>query len=103
MKYQLVLQFSETLMEDFDAVLDFEEDLISELTESAEVDGHDMGAGEINFFILTESPAAAFERCAAVLSRARLLDHVTVAYRSLDGEHYTVIWPASFQGEFEIA
>lgn len=89
-------------MEEFDTVVKFEDELISELDVFADVDGHDLGAGEVNFFVLTNEPSVAFERCKTVLLRSRLLDHVTAAYRSLDGEVYSVIWPVSFQGEFKI-
>jgi hypothetical protein len=61
MRTQLVLQF--TTDEDlgsFDNLIGFEEALSSLIGETAEVDGHDFGSGEMNIFILTDDPVATF-------------------------------------------
>jgi hypothetical protein len=94
-EYQLVLQFPCNSMEEFDAVVKLEDILIAELSGSpAEVDGHDSGSGEANIFIFTSHPRETFERAHAVVSRASYLPSVLrAAYRRLDEEVYTVLWP----------
>jgi hypothetical protein len=61
-KYQLVLQWPAHAIEDFDRLVEVEETLVERLSERHDVDGHDMGAGEMNMFIHTEHPTAALPR-----------------------------------------
>ena len=56
MKYQLVLQFYASSIEDFDQLIEIEEMLESTLGNLHEVDGHDFGSGEMNIFIHTNDP-----------------------------------------------
>ena len=49
MKYQLVIQFREELFEEIDEIANLEDRLQKSLID-AEVDGHDIGSGECNFF-----------------------------------------------------
>jgi hypothetical protein len=102
-QYQLVLQFRGDALDDFDAMVALETALVAELGNTAEVDGHDMGSGEINIFILTSNPVSAFEKSRVVLSQLNLLAAVTAAYRLVSGEVYTVVWPATFHGKFVVA
>jgi hypothetical protein len=91
--YPLVLQFRGNDRLDFDALVDLEEELQRLVEPLADVDGHDMGSGEINIFILTADPVATFERAKPLLSDASLLNKVVVAYRELLSDNFTVIWP----------
>src|SRR2546427_12694121 len=93
MDYQLVLQFRGDSLADYDAMVALEHDLIAELGDSADVDGHDVGSGETNIFIITAEPVRTFRASRVVLERNRCLGAVTAAYRSVDGEVYTVVWP----------
>ena len=52
MKNQLVLQFRGDSLEDYDAMISLEDELIETLRDSAKVDGHDVGSGEVNIFHL---------------------------------------------------
>jgi len=56
MDYQVVLQFRGDSPEDLDATVAMEDDLIEELGDSADVDGHDVGSGETNIFRGMTSP-----------------------------------------------
>ena len=103
MDYQLVLQFRGDSLDDFDAMVALEEELTEELGDSADVDGHDVGSGETNIFILTSDPAGTFERATPVLARTQRLQAVTAAYRRVDGEQFTVIWPEGSTNEFRVA
>jgi hypothetical protein len=102
MRYQLVLQFRGDSLEDLDATVALEHELIEQLGESADVDGHDVGSGETNIFIFTSDPAATFSRARPVLERRQQLKSVTAAYRDAEGERYTVIWPEGSRREFRV-
>jgi hypothetical protein len=102
MDYQLVFQFRGDTLADYDAMIALEDELIAELRDSADVDGHDSGSGETNIFIFTSDPAATFDRARPVLDRRQCLQSVTAAFRQVDGESYTVIWPAGSRAEFSL-
>jgi len=103
MQYQLTLQFRGDSLDDYDAMIALEKDLTEQLGDSADVDGHDCGSGETNIFIFTLDPTATFQRVKPVLERTRHLQAVTAAYREVDGDQYTVIWPEGSQSEFRVA
>lgn len=92
----------ETIL-DFDALVTLEQNLQRVVEPIAEVDGHDIGSGEINIFVFTADPVATFERAKMLLSDASLLDKVGSAYRDLQSDKYTVIWPESSAEVFTIA
>ena len=102
MSYQLVLQFSGDSLASYDKMIALEDQLIELLRGRAEVDGHDCGQGETNIFILTENPTTTFKQAWPVLSDAEHASSLRVAYRSIPGEDYTVIWPKDFIGTFTI-
>ena len=97
MTFQLVLQFNGDSLIDYDAMATLEDELIQDLGDTAEVDGHDIGAGQANIFIVTSQPESTFGRAKAVLERSHLLGSVTAAYRPVAGQSYTVLWPAHRQ------
>jgi len=102
MTYQLVLQFSGDTLADYDAMVALEDRLIEDLSHSAKVDGHDCGSGETNIFIITSDPVATFWRVRQTLRQEGRLESVTAAYRPIDGEQFTVLWPEGSQREFRI-
>jgi hypothetical protein len=93
MRFQLVIQFRPTRSLDFDRFVAIEDALISELGDFALVDGHDMGSGEFNIFILTDSPVGTFQRAQLLLQEMKPEGSMNVAYRDVDEEHYVVVWP----------
>ena len=102
MKYQLVLQFRGDSLEDLDATVALEDQLIGELGDTADVDGHDVGSGETNIFIFTPDPQMTFRQLRPVLERTNSLQTVTVAYRLRNGNDYIVIWPEASTKVFRI-
>ena len=102
-RYQLVLQFRGDSLDDYDAMIRLEDDLIAELQGVAEVDGHDMDSGQANIFILTSDPRGILERAKPVLKGRKCLEIMTAAYRTVDGENYTMIWPEGSTDEFRVA
>src|SRR5664279_826024 len=93
MRFQLVIQFRPTGSLDFDRIVAIEDRLISELGDLALVDGHDIGSGEFNIFILTDNPVGTFERVQFLLQEMKPEGSMKVAYREVDGAHYFFVWP----------
>ncbi len=102
MKYELVLQFPLSEGSDFDALIEFETRLTFELGSEHVVDGHDLGSGEMNVFIHTDSPEIAFEKAIVVLG-THLASTFKAAYRTMDSDQYQWIHPANHEEEFRIA
>ena len=102
MRYQLVLQFRGDSLADYDTMVALEDCLTKDLGHSAKVDSHDCGSGEANIFILTSDPAATFWRVRQTLQRNEQLEAVTAAYRDVEGENYTVIWPEGSETAFNV-
>ncbi len=67
MKYQLILQWSASAIQDYDTLIAVENALIDALPEGSEVDGHDSGSGEINIFIYTNEPVRVFDELRSTL------------------------------------
>jgi hypothetical protein len=95
-EYQLVVQFDVADDDEhaIGSVLDLEEEMIETMDPRLGlVDGHDVGSGEMNLFILTDDPNAAFAFVKPLLERVSLLSRSRVAYRDIDRDDFTVLWP----------
>jgi len=100
---RLVLQFRGTAVEDGDEVMEIEDALFEMLSDGETLDGHDVGAGARNIYILTTAPEATFRRIEPFLARARLLDAVTAAFRAPASVTFTIVWPAGRREPFALA
>jgi hypothetical protein len=100
--HQLVLQFPAKSLRDYDDLVALEQQLAAELGDS-KIDGHDMGSGEANIFIITSDVQQTFRELVPVLQRTGRLPGVTAAYRHTDEHRYHVLWPKDSQREFIIA
>jgi hypothetical protein len=101
MKYQLVIQFPEGLYDDLDEIAELEDRLDEQLLD-AEVDGHDIGSGEVNIFIHTNTPAETFEKAKNLMEDKGIdLDIIKAAYRGMDGNEYVPLWPEDLE-DFEV-
>lgn len=107
MTYQLVLQFQGDDEDTVDKVIALEDQLIDalEAMSSVEVDGHEPGDGVVNLFLVTKNPARIWEKIEPLIEEAASddLEINAVAYRPVDGEDFTVLWPIDYEGEFELA
>lgn len=97
-EYQLVLQFQGDAPADYDEMIAIENMLIEKFGED-EVDGHDIGTGVTNIFIHTHDPLDRFERAKSVIAGSPGFVEMRAAYRNLDGETFTVIWPEDAEGD----
>jgi hypothetical protein len=93
LKYSLVLQWPASSLKDFDAMVQIEETLVNRLSEEHKVDGHDAGSGEMNIFIFTNEPMAAFKEVAAIIGSRDVWVDARVAYREVKKDEYTILWP----------
>jgi hypothetical protein len=97
-----VLQFAADTIADYDALIALEHQLMDVLGENA-VDGHDMGFGEANSFILTSDPQNTFRQLAPVLLHNGRMQAVTAAYRRDDENSYHMLWPENSSRQFSVA
>lgn len=93
MKYQLVLQLPAASIKDYDAMIELEDAIIESLGGIGDVDGHDAGSGEMNIFVLTDQPQAAFERIKALLGTRDFMPDLKVAYRGIGTNAFVVLHP----------
>lgn len=97
MKYQLVIQFPEKLYNDLDWLADME-DLLDEALVDAEVDGHDMGSGEVNIFIHANDPINTLAIVKNILEEEGVsLENIKIAYREINGDFYIPLWPEDLE------
>ncbi len=97
MRYILVLQWPGSAAADYDALVEMEDLLESALGDSASVDGHDFGSGEMNIFLETDRPVEAFAEVVTVIGNTRRWANVRAAYRDATGERYEILWPETLQ------
>jgi hypothetical protein len=101
MENQLVVQFEASTSDDFARLIHFEETLSERVGQSAIVDGHDFGSGELNIFVLTDDPMATFDLVQEVAEELRPQQQMRVAFRKVEDEDYVIVWPPSLK-EFQI-
>jgi hypothetical protein len=93
MKYQLALQFPSSSDADYDRLISFEDKIEGGLGDLGVVDGHDIGSGEMNIFIHTDDPQAAFDRSKLLLGLGDDMGELKAGYRLFDQEEYVPIHP----------
>ena len=103
MRYMLVLQFPFNGMNDYDKMIELEDELIKHLQGKIEVDGHDCGSGEMNIFIYTNEPQKTFDEAKVIIKAAGLLSNLSAAYRLAKGDEYTRLWPVDAAQPFDVA
>jgi hypothetical protein len=103
MKYQLVLQWTlGSFANDYDTLIATEDLLITNLVDHGTVDGHDMGSGEMNIFILTDDPYLSFGQAKSILESSSTWATLRAAFREVDGSEYTILWP-KYLTQFKLA
>jgi hypothetical protein len=92
-RFQLILQFSAMRSQEFDALVALEEELMRSLSQIAEVDGHDCGAGEFNIFLRTDVPKEAFNVAKILIQHLRPKQQLRAAYRDMAKDELVILWP----------
>ena len=95
-------QFAARTICDYDELVALEHQIATELGDS-QVDGHDMGSGEANIFIITPDAQKTFRHLVPVLKRVGRLPDVTAAYRGTDEDHYQILWPEDSSRHFTLS
>jgi hypothetical protein len=100
--HQLVIQFPDAAFSSFDDLVAYEVSLGDALGDCHEVDGHDIGSGEVNFFVFTDDPESAIAKIRD--AEGGLLAHpdVRAAARLLEGEDFEPLWPVGDARDFTI-
>jgi hypothetical protein len=93
MKYQLVLQWPAISETDFDRLTSLEELIEDGLRDVGILDGHDFGSGEMNVFVHTDKPKAAFEKIKSLLAAGENIRELKAGYRDFKEDNYTAIYP----------
>jgi hypothetical protein len=101
-QFQLVLQIPEDVVST-DVAFALEDEIIEGLSAEHDMDGNDIGAGTINYFIITPSPTAAFQQVKSIFVSKGLLAHLRVAYRDVDKDDFVNLWPEGDQRPFNYA
>jgi len=57
------------------------------------VDGHDIGSGEMNIFIFTEDPKATFERVKNIGSIPNHMNNLKAGYREVGEDDFVPLYP----------
>jgi hypothetical protein len=92
-KYQIVIQWPASTINEYDEMIEVEDVLIDRLSELHQVDGHDFGEGKMNIFLHTNNFKNAFAEVKAILEENGHWDGVRVAYREINKNKYIVLWP----------
>lgn len=92
-RQQLVLQLPGNSIQDYDAMIKLEDQIIAGLGNIGDVDGHDMGMGEMNIFIRTDHPKLAFDAIRALPGIRPFMAQVKAAYRDFESDNYIVLYP----------
>lgn len=99
---ELVLQFPASSIKDYDAMIELEDRITAGLGKLGDVDGHDMGAGEMNIFIRTDHPKIVFDKVVSLLGTQDFMPELRAAYRNVGGDDFVILYPSNL-GHFSIA
>jgi hypothetical protein len=102
MRYQLVLQFAGRACPTLDDLIALEEELTRHVPTGAVVDGHDIGSGEANIFIVTSDPVATFSALVPALRSREQIVGLGAAYRAERSDEYVRVWPAGSTAPFMV-
>ncbi|MEO7757432.1 MAG: hypothetical protein ABIS07_12690 [Dokdonella sp.] len=102
MDYQLVIKFWRKSLKDELFLASIEGELKDVLGSTAELDGYDVSAKEINLFVLTADPRHAFRKAKSVLEKLDIVQGVSAAFRLVGGARFTSIWPLRAMRKFTL-
>lgn len=102
MEYQLVIKLWRKSLADEAFLATIESELESVLGDSVQMEGYDVGAKEINFFMLAADPRNAFRKARDILERRGISNGLSAAYRLNGGEQFTSIWPLRAMRKFKL-
>jgi hypothetical protein len=92
-KGQLVFQWPASSEAHYRLLLAIEETIRQGLGAIGLVDGHDIGAGEMNVFIHSDDPEGAFEKNMSLIQGKYDLKELMVGYRNFEDHDYSLVFP----------
>lgn len=92
-EHQLVIKFWRASLPGEAFLATIERDLDAALGKFGRCDGFDTSAKEINLFVLTEDPKAAFRKARPVLEAAGVIDAASAGSRVVGGLQFASVWP----------
>lgn len=96
MEYMLVLQWpSSSTAKELDLLSSLEDQIREAIGDHGNVDGHDIGSGEMNIFIFTEDPKSAFERVKRIGSIQNHMSNLKAGYREVGEDDFVPLYPES--------
>lgn len=99
-EYKVVLEFHGEELQHFDRVIALEMKLEEELL-SGEVDGHDVGGGIVNIFIVTRVPKRCLEEAMRIINDMEPKLNAA-GYRDLEEDDYERLWPMGDLTRFKL-
>ena len=102
---RLVVQLPVSESTDFDSLIDIENALtLSFLKDrAATVDGHQLGLGKFNIFIVPRAaPEPVVDRVKSALAQDGMLDRALIAKQASANEPYSVVWPENYKVAFAL-
>ncbi len=99
-EFELVIQFplGGDDLAGFDAIAGFEEALEDWLASDSDVDGHDVGSGEMNVFVHTDDPVTTLQLIQLLLERTGLgAAEYRAGFRRFGEDRFTPAWPAELE------
>jgi hypothetical protein len=94
-KFQMALQFKEEL--GFDKLIEMEDLIRKHFDQEADIDGHDIGSGEMNIFIYTNFPEDLLKKILVLPELQTEISEMKAAYRKIHGNIYTCMWPTTLK------
>ena len=91
--YQVVIQFPATFFPDQISIEAFGERIAECMPRTHEYDGFDHGSGTINYFLYSNTPNAILTNFRKYLGTNKVEKKVRIAYRSIDHDIWTNLWP----------
>lgn len=92
MQYQLVIQLPESLEGGLDKLIELEDEFDARIGNNAEIDGHDIGSGQMNIFIITSNPVETFQIIKNILTKDTLAS-MKAAYRNIEDKNFICLYP----------
>jgi hypothetical protein len=102
MEYQLVIKLWRSSLSQEGFLGSLQADLKQALGDTVELEGHDVGAKEINLFMLTNEPRHAFRKAKDVLAARGVENGLSAAYRLNGGAQFTSLWPLRSTRKFKL-
>ncbi len=96
-KGQIVFQWPAESMKDLDRIVAIENKIRRDLGSIGSVDGHDIGAGEMNVFIYTDDPNAVLEKAMSLLKGEVDMEDLMVGFRKFDEDDYRPMYPPGLE------